>query len=647
MDKLPAFDRKYTYLLKWCDKIEKKINQEFLDSPSSAIIKLNSIQEEIHCRMPEFTDAINMGRELLDDEELCHVSEKTASLESALSRIIDLHAKKLDTLRKITGCMEKLAENSEKLSYFLRSSEKSIELSLNIKELSYDDLEKELNNIQVLEKEIVTYDNDAVIIQNCLDELSSYKDDFNSTFKKNALQYSQSVLHRWSWFKKCIRKQTLSIQNVKNTWDQFFKALKVLEDWLTCKEAIASKVNYSDPGHSRSTYLEGVGVFENLNHCFKDDIRVLHAVNASFHNISKKEFNNCNSLKNRVLSANDRWHKLYKKVDDVFDAVKDILQIFDNFDQQKEHLLLFLTETDLKLTEMETTSPFQKNVYENIEENFKLHEDEKERYIATAKHLMKQSECSINAIQSSVDEVESYWEELYKRLQTLKKVHEHPTEKRKNIEQYSEHMLQSEDVKFDISKEETVKECEESDSFIGEKSMTQSQILKSFREEPKMFSETDSHEVKSQTYSTVVAMSTRKVDDTQITAEQISRKTILGRTGENESKIYSEKQSVTHSTRSKQKSFDDDCIKDLLAALKEAEERMNILENVLSELTPSGIDEQGPNYSHLLAACRSSVDVIQHLSQFLFYDVPNESDRAGKTKIKLQSEDLLQRWQKN
>lgn len=38
-------------------------------------------------------------------------------------------------------------------------------------------------------------------------------------------------------------------------------------------------------------------------------------------------------------------------------------------------------------------------------------------------------------------------------------------------------------------------------------------------------------------------------------------------------------------------------MKDLLAALVEAEDRIEFLENVLSEQTPSGIEEEsGPNY---------------------------------------------------
>ncbi len=83
--------------------------------------------------------------------------------------------------------------------------------------------------------------------------------------------------------------------------------------------------------------------------------------------MSRKDFNISDSFKDRVLSANDRWHKLFEKVVRVFDSIKDILQIWDNFDQQKGHLLLFLTESDMKLTDMETMGQFQRTDFENIE----------------------------------------------------------------------------------------------------------------------------------------------------------------------------------------------------------------------------------------------------------------------------------------
>lgn len=37
---------------------------------------------------------------------------------------------------------------------------------------------------------------------------------------------------------------------------------------------------------------------------------------------------------------------------------------------------------------------------------------------------MKQSDCSVNIIQDSLDEVISYWEELYKRFLSLKRISE-------------------------------------------------------------------------------------------------------------------------------------------------------------------------------------------------------------------------------
>lgn len=41
LDKLPAFDKKYMYLIKWCNKMEQKINQQYLDSPENSINRFN------------------------------------------------------------------------------------------------------------------------------------------------------------------------------------------------------------------------------------------------------------------------------------------------------------------------------------------------------------------------------------------------------------------------------------------------------------------------------------------------------------------------------------------------------------------------------------------------------------------------------
>lgn len=76
-------------------------------------------------------------------------------------------------------------------------------------------------------------------------------------------------------------------------------------------------------------------------------------------------------MKDRVLSANEQWHKLYKRVVEVFEAIKNILQMWEDFQQLKEHLLLFLTETDVKLTEMESF-PQDVSVKDTVCKNIKV-----------------------------------------------------------------------------------------------------------------------------------------------------------------------------------------------------------------------------------------------------------------------------------
>lgn len=72
----------------------------------------------------------------------------------------------------------------------------------------------------------------------------------------------------------------------------------------------------------------------------------------------------------------------------------------------------------------------------SFQENFELHKDAKERYHAMTKLLMKQSECSIPVLQANVEEVENYWEELYKRLRILKDSGCQPIEEKVDIHFY-------------------------------------------------------------------------------------------------------------------------------------------------------------------------------------------------------------------
>ena len=40
LDRISAFDKKYLFLIKWCEKIESKIKQDLTGSPDSAMQKL-------------------------------------------------------------------------------------------------------------------------------------------------------------------------------------------------------------------------------------------------------------------------------------------------------------------------------------------------------------------------------------------------------------------------------------------------------------------------------------------------------------------------------------------------------------------------------------------------------------------------------
>lgn len=106
--------------------------------------------------------------------------------------------------------------------------------------------------------------------------------------------------------------------------------------------------------------------FQNLKHNFQDDVHMLHNVNSAYHKISRKDLDVRNCLQTRVLSANDRWRILYKKVSDSITLIGHVLQSWAEYEQLHQHLHLFLTETHIKVTSLESSGEWKEEEWNSI-----------------------------------------------------------------------------------------------------------------------------------------------------------------------------------------------------------------------------------------------------------------------------------------
>lgn len=106
--------------------------------------------------------------------------------------------------------------------------------------------------------------------------------------------------------------------------------------------------------------------FQNLKHNFQDDIHMLHNVNSAYHKISRKDLDVRNCLQTRVLSANDRWHILYKTISDSITIISHVLQSWAEYEQLHQHLHLFLTETHIKVTSLESSGEWKEDEWSSI-----------------------------------------------------------------------------------------------------------------------------------------------------------------------------------------------------------------------------------------------------------------------------------------
>ncbi|XP_035211667.1 nesprin-1-like isoform X2 [Stegodyphus dumicola] len=653
LEKRTVFNKKSILLLQWNDFLEKKIKQKYLEPSEKVITKLQAIQEEIDKKKPEFEEIITLGNLLLKDTDTDDkFVQEVTNLNTVLPRVTTLLNDQLETLRNIIEQKSSISSFIEEITHILSASESYIYLPLQYSDTSDEEIDRNLNKTQAVLDNLEANSGKLISMGNSMDALLSEPTVYFSSIEKSTMQRScKRLLQQWTKLRTMTFERLTYFQNIKLLKERMLNSMDCLEKWLSSKEGIVCEFDYGIPGHSKNVYLESIKKFENLKHCVQDNVHLLHSVNTLYQDIVKQELDVEDQLKSRLLKANDRWHKLYKNIIDVLEYTGNVLQMWEEYDKVKEHLLLFLTETDLKLTELENSDAISEEMCARILNEFKTHEDEYQRFVDLSCHLKKQSECSVSLFNSDVDEVYKYWKELYNRLKKFKSTSEDHKKLSTFFAPCTPHTVGRQLFHFSLPKlqkmivehgESSLMGGNEENILKGHNCIITSQSMEEVsqvKDNSTQHTECLTDQTRSQeTLAKGICQLKEAVDNAEVESPKLSYSRSL--VGENVA--VSEVKGFQDVSDERAKEY----IKDLVAALKEAEERMDALEIVLSELTPSGIDDDdhGPNFSRLLAACRSSMDVIQHLSHLLLEDISNNRSRNVKH-IYAQAETLILRWE--
>ncbi|KAF8796836.1 Nesprin-1 like protein [Argiope bruennichi] len=586
----------YKTLLKWNDLTETKISRNYQESPESIEEKLQLyIKNEAEENSKLLQEIIIIGQSLEENKEKSEfISSAISSCSTNVSRTLSLIDSRDQTLQNILAQKKRAILLQEKIDEFLTNTENFLNDPIQFTDVSLKDVDGLIQALETHQNEIQRQNQSIEALTKDTDELVSQPDAFSYTTDRCLFQHStQKILSKWALIKAIASERYLYLTNVKMSWKNILTLLNGLEEWLDSREKIASEIDYVEKDHPRSVYLEGIKIFESLKHNFQDDINLLHNVNAVYHKTAKEELDVNNCLKNRVLLLNDRWRVLYQKVCDILTVLNNILQLWADYDQLHEHLHLFLTETHIKITELEHNNTFSQSECDSIMNDFVHHENALERYKALANNLKQKSQCSAAEINHQMEEIEKYWAEVYGCLQNYR------DSVSKNIK---------------AKKSEDLFQQTASSSFTAD--------------DDGISSSADNFETDS-----ILATSSKDSDEVTSSSYQ---------------KNLTEGKKITTTRKASEAGHDEaEFIKDLLAALEEAEDRIDSLETVLSEPTPCGTnDSTAPNYARLLAACRSSIDVIQHLNQ-LFSERPSDkSSKFSEIDIQHRTEDMLNRWEK-
>ncbi|XP_054712775.1 nesprin-1-like [Uloborus diversus] len=606
-----AFNKTGLLLLEWSRGIEEAMKRKQTKDLESLIEEMRmTIHPEVEHKVKAFEEAISFGEMLVKSGEIQENGrELMESLKDVPSKIHTLFHERLESCNALLEDQKSVDDLILILDQTLTASEVDLQNVIKSRAKSETEIKNKLDTIEAIQANLESHSHQMNTLNENLNKLVIKSEEINCSSNERVQQICENISKRWNILKVHLLRRQTKLKNLNMAWSKVFSGLNSLEAWLSVRECMASEIDYSVPEHSRSSYLDGMRTFENLNHSVQDNIQLLHSVNREYHDVVSKCKEVDEDLRQRVSTANERWHKLYKIIIEQEERIKEVLEIWEEFDRKKEHLLLFLTETDLKLTALEQSKSWTEQELADIQKEFEIHEDDLQDLASISVSVQKSSRCSVESIKADVNEIEVYWTQLYERLFRLKEI-KVLNEKSISMDISSE-KLESPESSLDIAGTAIIETQNESSDIQVDINVSSCPPMQ------------DDEAVKVDTEEMQFSVDLIKENDTQSIQADID---------------------TTDSLAGEVDSESEDFVRDLLAALREAEERMDNLEMVLSELTPDGSeDDGGPNYSRLVAACRSSIDVIQHLNHFL---LDNQLGQERVEDIQHRTKGMISRWEK-
>ncbi|XP_010138011.1 PREDICTED: nesprin-2-like [Buceros rhinoceros silvestris] len=419
------FNEKSKELCLWLVQMESKVLQTADVCIEDMIEKLEKdYMEEINLFSESKNQLKQMGDQLIkasNKSRVAEIDDKLNKINDRWQHLLDVIGARVKKLKETFALAQLLDKNMSNLCTWLARIESELSKPVVYDICDDQEIQKRLAEQQDLQRDIEQHTAGVESAFNICDVLLHDSDACaNETACDSIQQTTRSLDRQWRNICAMSMERRMKIEETWRLWQRFLEDYSRFEDWLKSCERIAAEPNSSGVLYTHAK--EELKKFEAFQRQIHERLTQLELINKQYRRLARENrTDSASKLKQMVHEGNQRWDNLQKRVTAILRRLKHFTNQRDEFEGTRESILVWLTEMDLQLTNVEhfSKSNFDDKLRQlnGFQQEITLNTNKIDQLIVFGEQLIQKSEpLDAILIEDELEELHRYCQEVFGRV---------------------------------------------------------------------------------------------------------------------------------------------------------------------------------------------------------------------------------------
>ncbi|XP_045579617.1 nesprin-1 isoform X1 [Salmo salar] len=352
-----VFKEKNRELCDWLTQMESKVSQNGDVRIEEMIEKLRKdYYEEIAVSQENKQQLYQLGERLSKashETKASEIEHKLSMVGERWQHLLDLIGARLKKLRETLVAVQQLDKNMISLRSWLTHIETELSRPILYDTCDSQEIQRKLDLQQELQRDIEKHSTGVASALNLCEVLLHDCDVCTTDTECDSIQQTTRNLDR-RWRNVCAlsMERRLKIEETWRLWQKFLEDFMHFEEWLVTSEKTAALPNSS--GVLYTVAKEELKKFEAFQCQVHESLTQLETINKQYRRLARENRTD-SSCRLREMShdGNQRWDNLQKRVASILRRLKHFINQREEFETARDSVVVWLTEMDLQLTNIE------------------------------------------------------------------------------------------------------------------------------------------------------------------------------------------------------------------------------------------------------------------------------------------------------